>query len=71
ESSDINVKENTHLKGGVINAQGTQANHSLKTGTLTTESVENRSDVEVSSVTVGASTDMTQMATSAMGAALS
>ncbi|WP_279717441.1 hemagglutinin repeat-containing protein, partial [Chelonobacter oris] len=71
ESSNINVEENTHLKGGVINAQGTQENHSLKTGTLTTESIENRSDVEMSSVTVGASTDMTQMATMAVGAALS
>ncbi|MDP0162743.1 hemagglutinin repeat-containing protein, partial [Glaesserella parasuis] len=71
ESSDINVKENTHLKGGVINAQGTQENHSLKTGTLTTESVENRSDIKVSSVSAGVSSDMTQMATSAMGAALS
>ncbi|WP_173657610.1 hemagglutinin repeat-containing protein, partial [Glaesserella parasuis] len=71
ESSDINVKENTHLKGGVINAQGDKANHSLKTGTLTTESIENRSDIKVSSVSAGVSSDMTQMATSAMGAALS
>ncbi|MDG6232190.1 hypothetical protein P9J70_12040, partial [Glaesserella parasuis] len=71
ESSDINVKENTHLKGGVINAQGDKANHSLKTGTLTTESIENRSDIKVSSVSAGVSSDMAQMATSAMGAALS
>ncbi|MDO9767593.1 hemagglutinin repeat-containing protein [Glaesserella parasuis] len=71
ESSDINVKENTHLKGGVINAQGDKANHSLKTSTLTTESIENRSDIKVSSVSAGVSSDMTQMATSAMGTALS
>ncbi|WP_294088737.1 hemagglutinin repeat-containing protein, partial [uncultured Actinobacillus sp.] len=71
ESSTINVEENTHLKGGVINAQGDKANHSLKTGTLTTESIENRSDIKVSTVTAGASTDMTQMATMAVGAALS
>ncbi|MCT8573348.1 hemagglutinin repeat-containing protein [Glaesserella parasuis] len=71
ESSDINVEENTHLKGGVINAQGDKANHSLKTGTLTTESIENRSDIKVSSVSAGVSSDMTQMATMAVGAALS
>ena len=71
ESSTINVEENTHLKGGVINAQGTQENHSLKTGTLTTESIENHSDIKVSTVTAGASTDMSQMATMAVGAALS
>ncbi|MDO9874595.1 hypothetical protein Q7457_11995, partial [Glaesserella parasuis] len=58
-------------KGGVINAQGDKANHSLKTGTLTTESVENRSDIKVSSISAGVSSDMTQMATMAVGAALS
>ena len=71
ESSNINVEENTHLKGGGINAQGDKANHNLTTGTLTTESIENRSDIKVSSVSAGVSSDMTQMATSAMGAALS
>ncbi|OOH85140.1 hypothetical protein BMT54_11835, partial [Pasteurellaceae bacterium 15-036681] len=71
KTSDINVAENTHLKGGIINAQGEKENHSMKTGTLTTENVENRSDIKVSSVSAGASTDMSKMATSAMGAALS
>ncbi len=71
ESSTINVEENTHLKGGIINAQGDKANHSLTTGTLTTENIENRSDIKVSTVTAGASTDMSQMATMAVGAALS
>ncbi|MDO9800298.1 hypothetical protein Q7452_12965, partial [Glaesserella parasuis] len=33
--------------------------------------IENRSDIKVSSVSAGVSSDMTQMATSAMGAALS
>lgn len=71
ESSAINVAENTHLKGGVINAEGKKENHRLTTGTLTTENIENRSDIKVSTVTAGASTDMSQMATMAMGAALS
>ncbi|WGE92168.1 hemagglutinin repeat-containing protein [Actinobacillus genomosp. 1] len=71
ESSQINVEENTHLKAGIINAQGDKANHQMTTGTLTTEAIENRSDIEVSSVSAGASTDMGQMATMAVGAALS
>ncbi|MGV3227448.1 VENN motif pre-toxin domain-containing protein, partial [[Pasteurella] aerogenes] len=71
ESSDINVKENTHLKGGVINAEGKKENHHLTTGTLTTENIENRSDIKVSSISAGVSSDMTQMATMAVGAALS
>ncbi|AWI51300.1 hypothetical protein DDU33_07295 [Actinobacillus porcitonsillarum] len=71
ESSNINVEENTHLKGGVINAEGQKENHRLTTGTLTTESIENRSDIKVSTISAGVSSDMTQMATSAMGAALS
>lgn len=40
ESSNINVTENTHLKGGIINAEGDKANHQMKTGTLTTEAIE-------------------------------
>ncbi|EXI62647.1 hypothetical protein MHD_08015 [Mannheimia granulomatis] len=54
ESSNIKVAENTHLKGGVLNAQGDKANHQMTTGTLTTESIENRSDIKVSSVRVQA-----------------
>ncbi|MGX2970727.1 VENN motif pre-toxin domain-containing protein, partial [Ursidibacter sp. B-7004-1] len=71
ESSTINVTENTHLKGGIINAQGDKANHTMKTGTLTTENIENHSDIKISTISAGASTDMSQMATMAMGAALS
>lgn len=71
ESSKINVEANTHLKAGMINAQGDKANHQMTTGTLTTEAIENHSDVKVSSVSVGVSSDMSKMATSAVGAALS
>lgn len=46
-------------------------NHQMKTCKLTTEEIENRSDVKVSSVSVGVSSDMSKMATSAVGAALS
>lgn len=71
ENSTINVAENTHLKGGIINAEGKKENHRLTTGTLTTESIENRSDIKVSTISTGVSSDMTQMATMAVGAALS
>lgn len=71
ENANINVQENTHIKGGMINAQGDKASHQMTTGTLTTEEIENRSDVKVSSVSVSMSSDMSKIATSAMGAALS
>ncbi|MFA9499550.1 hemagglutinin repeat-containing protein [Mannheimia sp. E30BD] len=71
ESSKINVEENTHIKGGIIHAQGDKANHQMKTGTLTTENLENRSDVKVSAISAGLSTEMSKMASSAVGAALS
>ncbi|QLB15304.1 hypothetical protein A6B39_07455 [Mannheimia granulomatis] len=71
ESSNINVTENTHLKGSIINAEVDKANHQMTTGTLTTEEIENRSDIKVSSVSVGVSSDNTKMATMAVGAALS
>ncbi|QIM65955.1 hypothetical protein A4G16_00450 [Mannheimia granulomatis] len=70
-SSNIKVVENTHLKGGIINAEGDKQNHQMTTGTLTTETIENRSDVKVSTISAGASTDMSKMATSAVGSALS
>ncbi|QLB42325.1 VENN motif pre-toxin domain-containing protein [Mannheimia pernigra] len=71
ENANINVQENTHIKGGMINAQGDKANHQMTTGTLTTEEIENRSDVKVSSVSVSMSSEMSKIATSAIGAALS
>ncbi|WGE56340.1 hemagglutinin repeat-containing protein [Actinobacillus equuli] len=71
KTSEINVEENTHLAGGVINAKGDKANHRMKTGTLTTAEIKNRSEIKVSSVSAGVSSDMGQMAGHAMGAALS
>ncbi|QTM00435.1 VENN motif pre-toxin domain-containing protein [Mannheimia sp. ZY171111] len=71
ESANINVQENTHLKGGMINAQGDKASHQMTTGTLTTEEIENRSDVKVSSLSVSMSSEMSKIATSAIGATLS
>ena len=71
KTSEINVEENTHLAGGVINAKGDKANHRMKTGRLTTAEIKNRSEIKVSSVSAGVSSDMGQMAGHAMGAALS
>ncbi|WGE82654.1 hypothetical protein [Actinobacillus equuli] len=71
KTSEINVEENTHLAGGVINAEGDKANHRMKTSTLTTAEIKNRSEIKVSSVSAGVSNDMSKMAGHAMGAALS
>lgn len=40
KTSEINVEENTHLAGGVINAEGDKANHRMKTSTLSTAEIE-------------------------------
>ncbi len=53
----------------MINAEGDKANHRMKTGTLSTADIENRSDIKVTSVSAGASSDMSKMAGHAMGAA--
>ncbi len=41
---DISVKDNTHLKGGVIDSHATKDKNTLTTGTLTWEDVENKAD---------------------------
>ena len=44
EGFDITVKDNTHLKGGVIDSDATQDKNTLTTGTLTWEDTENKAD---------------------------
>ena len=41
---DISVKDNTHLKGGVIDSNATKDRNTLTTGTLTWEDIENKAD---------------------------
>lgn len=55
----------------VLNAEGKAEDNHFRTGTLTTESIKNHSDIEVKTISAGVSTDTTQMAGYAMSAALS
>ena len=41
---DITVKDNTHLKGAVIDSKGDAEKNTLRTGTLSWEDVENKAD---------------------------
>ncbi|MGR3807743.1 two-partner secretion domain-containing protein [Pasteurella testudinis] len=56
EGMDLTVGGNTHLKGGVIDSQATADKNRFSTGTLTTENIENHSEVSMQSVSVGMST---------------
>ena len=44
EGFDISVKDNTHLKGAVIDSKGDAEKNTLRTGTLSWEDVENKAD---------------------------
>ncbi len=44
EGFDISVKDNTHLKGAVIDSKGDADKNTLRTGTLSWEDVENKAD---------------------------
>ena len=44
EGYDISVKDNTHLKGTVIDSKGSMDKNTLRTGTLSWEDVENKAD---------------------------
>ncbi len=71
DSSNITVQDNTHLKGGIIAVENNTGNHHFSTGTLTTEDIKNHSEIDISTVSAGASTDSNQMAMmAAMSAAM-
>ena len=44
EGYDISVKDNTHLKGAVIDSKGSVDKSTLRTGTLSWEDIENKAD---------------------------
>ena len=44
EGYDISVKDNTHLKGAVIDSKGSVDKNTLRTGTLSWEDIENKAD---------------------------
>ncbi len=68
---DVKVAGNTHLAGSVIDSEAAQDKNHFKTKSLTYTDIENRSEVEVKSVSAGLSTDMAQNAKNAMAAAAS
>ena len=45
---DIQVKGNTHLKGGIIDSQAPAEKNKLTTGTLTWENIENKAEYKAS-----------------------
>ena len=68
---DVKVAGNTHLAGSVIDSEADQDKNHFKTKSLTHTDIENRSEVEVKSVSAGLSTDMAQNAKNAMAAVAS
>ena len=68
---DVKIAGNTHLAGSVIDSEADQDKNHFKTKSLTHTDIENRSEVEVKSVSAGLSTDMAQNAKNAMAAAAS
>ena len=68
---DVKVAGNTHLAGSVIDSKAAQDKNHFKTKSLTHTDIENRSEVEVKSVSAGLSTDMAQNAKNAMATAAS
>ncbi|TNH04036.1 hemagglutination protein, partial [Pasteurellaceae bacterium Phil11] len=56
DGMSLTVGGNTHLKGGMIDSQATADKNHFSTGTLTTENIENHSEVSMQSVSVGMST---------------
>ncbi|WP_118809130.1 hemagglutinin repeat-containing protein [Haemophilus haemolyticus] len=63
---DVKVAGNTHLAGSVIDSEAAQDKNHFKTKSLTHTDIENRSEVEVKSVSARLSTDMAQNAKNAM-----
>jgi len=58
EGFNINVKNNTDLKGAVIASAALADKNQLTTGTLTVSDIQNHMDAKASSSTTGFSTDM-------------
>ena len=68
---DVKVAGNTHLAGSVIDSEADQDKNRFQTKSLSHTDIENRSEVEVKSVSAGLSTNMAQNAKNAMAAAAS
>ena len=68
---DVKVAGNTHFAGSVIDSEADQDKNRFKTKSLSHTDIENRSEIEVKSVSAGLSTNMAQNAKNAMGAVAS
>ena len=56
EGFDINVGENTDLKGGIISSEAEKDKNKISTGTLTYEDIKNKAEYEVGSIGVNVDT---------------
>ena len=56
EGFDINVGENTNLKGGIISSEAEKDKNKISTGTLTYEDIKNKAEYEAGSIGVNVDT---------------
>ena len=56
EGFDINVGENTDLKGGIISSEAEKDKNKISTGTLTYEDIQNKAEYEAGSIGVNVDT---------------
>ena len=56
EGFDINVGENTNLKGGIISSEAEKDKNKISTGTLTYEDIQNKAEYEAGSIGVNVDT---------------
>lgn len=67
---NVNVEGNTHLKGGLIQSAASAEKNQFTTGSLTSEDIQNHSEIEVENISAGVSTNMAAMAMNAVGTAV-
>ena len=56
EGFDINVGENTNLKGGIISSEAEKDKNKISTGTLTYEDIKNKADYKAGSIGINVDT---------------
>ncbi|MGV6988184.1 hemagglutinin repeat-containing protein [Testudinibacter sp. P80/BLE/0925] len=71
DGMNLHVGGNTHLKGAVIDSQAEASKNRFSTGSLTTENIENHSDISIQSISAGVSSSGGMSPTQAIGMAAS
>ena len=71
DGMDAHIHNHTQLNGAIIESDADASKNRFKTKSLTHTDIENRSEIEVKSVSAGLSTDMAQNAKNAMATAAS